>query len=100
MTTTTDLAVAASTTQTTDEFLELVCADEQLLRAEFDAIIAAQWPGSEPGPPDDRGPAPVGRGPGGRSDGPSRPGGRERIRPDSRPRHPGADEWARQRSPP
>ncbi|MGZ6838948.1 MAG: hypothetical protein ACXVHC_00590, partial [Frankiaceae bacterium] len=30
-----------------EEFLELVCGDEQLLRAEFDAIIAQEW-GSRP----------------------------------------------------
>lgn len=29
--------------RTTDEFLDLVCADEDLLRAEFDAIIDATW---------------------------------------------------------
>ena len=29
---------------TDDEFLALLCADEELLRAEFDAIIAASWP--------------------------------------------------------
>jgi len=28
----------------TDQFLALVCADEQLLRDEFDAIIADAWP--------------------------------------------------------
>jgi hypothetical protein len=27
---------------TDEEFLELLCADQELLRAEFDAIIAAQ----------------------------------------------------------
>jgi hypothetical protein len=26
------------------EFLDLICADEELLRAEFDALIAAGWP--------------------------------------------------------
>jgi hypothetical protein len=31
------------------EFLDLVCRDENLLRAEFDAIIAAEWPGEPPG---------------------------------------------------
>ena len=32
--------------QATDEqFVELLCADEDLWRAEFDAIIAAEWPG-------------------------------------------------------
>lgn len=29
--------------RTADEFLDLVCADEDLLRAEFDAIIDATW---------------------------------------------------------
>jgi hypothetical protein len=32
-----------------DEFLALVCADEEWLRAEFDAIVAAEWPGPPPG---------------------------------------------------
>ena len=27
-----------------EQFLDLICADEDLLRAEFDAIIAAEWP--------------------------------------------------------
>jgi hypothetical protein len=31
-----------------EEFLELVCADKDLLRAEFDAIIAQGWPTSRP----------------------------------------------------
>jgi hypothetical protein len=35
--------------RTTDEqFLDLVCADDELLRAEFDAIIAAEWPTPPP----------------------------------------------------
>jgi hypothetical protein len=39
-----------ATTQDTDElFLELLCADEDLVRAEFDAIIAAEW--FSPAPP-------------------------------------------------
>ena len=29
---------------TPDGFLDLVCADEELVRAEFEAIIAAAWP--------------------------------------------------------
>jgi hypothetical protein len=34
------------------EFAELVCGDRDLLRAEFDAIIAANWPSHEqPTPP-------------------------------------------------
>ena len=41
-----------------EEFLDLVCADEELLRAEFDAIIAQEWSSSplrqarRPCPPD------------------------------------------------
>ena len=36
-------------TRTTDEqFLQLLLADEELLRAEFDALIAAEWSGSPP----------------------------------------------------
>ena len=37
-----------------EEFLALVCADEQLLRAEFDAIVAAEWPGPPPDAPGGR----------------------------------------------
>ncbi|MCR3750618.1 hypothetical protein [Lentzea californiensis] len=33
-----------------DEFLALLCADEDLVRTEFDAIIAANW-GEPPLPP-------------------------------------------------
>jgi len=33
-----------------DELLDLVCADEQWVRTEFDAIIAAEWP-TRPAPP-------------------------------------------------
>lgn len=34
-----------------DEFIELVCQDEELLRAEFDALIAASWLTPTPSPP-------------------------------------------------
>ena len=75
-----------------EQFLDLLLADEDLLRAEFDGIIAAEWPG----PPRDR---------------PSRgvraeqqPGEtRRRVRaagPPGRPRHPRTGGWPRQRSPP
>lgn len=40
---------------TVAEFTEVVCGDRDLLRAEFDAIIAANWPSHEqltPPPPD------------------------------------------------
>lgn len=35
-----------------EEFLDLVCADEDLLRAEFDAIISATWSPPPARPPD------------------------------------------------
>jgi hypothetical protein len=77
-----------------EEFLELMCADEELLRAEFDAIIAQEWAGSLP--PADPPAASAGIGPGPR---------RRRLprggqTPPRRPRHPGDDGWRRQRSPP
>ena len=34
----------------TDDFVDLICADPLLLRAEFDALVAASWD-SEPPPP-------------------------------------------------
>src|SRR6478735_2298755 len=37
---------------TAEQFVELLCADEDLLRAEFDAIIAAEWPEPPPTEPD------------------------------------------------
>jgi hypothetical protein len=42
------------------EFAEVVCGDRDLLRAEFDAIIAANWPSHEqpPSPPPDPGSVP------------------------------------------
>ena len=33
-----------------EEFLAIVCPHEDLVRAEFDAIIAAEWPSLPPGP--------------------------------------------------
>jgi hypothetical protein len=38
-------ALADTAARTVDEqFLALMCSDEDLLRAEFDAIITAEWP--------------------------------------------------------
>jgi hypothetical protein len=82
-------------TPTTDEqFLELLCANEDLLRDEFDAIIAAEWPSPPPAEPDHGTRA---------KRGPRR--GRHRreanaTRLPNQPRHPGIGRWARQRSPP
>ncbi len=77
-----------------EEFLDLVCSDEELLRAEFEAIVAAEWPMPPMRPPR---PSPAGRPPSPR-----------RVtwwadtsgRLVSRPRHPGIGGWGRQRSPP
>ncbi len=41
-------ATHGATPAVEDDFLALVYADAQLLRAEFDAIIAAGWPSSRP----------------------------------------------------
>ena len=75
------------------QFLDLLLADDDLLRAEFDAIIAAEWPGPPPNLPRRR----VRGGPD--------PGRRRRHRatvtksPGAR-RRPPVDGSARQRSPP
>jgi hypothetical protein len=44
-----DEVEAAAVDEVKEKFLALVCADEELLRAEFDAIIAAAW--DQPTPP-------------------------------------------------
>jgi len=69
-----------------EQFVDLICGDAELVAAEFDAIIAAEWPT----PPVDG----------------HAGGGQTRciagaVRgPVCRPRHPGIAGWARQRSPP
>ena len=76
------------------QFVDLLCDDPDLLQAEFDAIIAAEWP-EPPGHRFSRGPA------GGYPD--SRGYGRAAEPVGStatRPRHPGIGGWSRQRSPP
>ena len=77
-----------------ERFLDLIYGDTDLLAAEFDAIIAAEWP--EP-PADRPGRSAAGRHPG---NGPSRRAADPVVGPVSRPRHPGIGGWARQRSPP
>jgi hypothetical protein len=44
-----DAVQAAGIDEVQEEFLDLVYADEELLRAEFDAIIAEEW--GQPTPP-------------------------------------------------
>jgi hypothetical protein len=86
---------SSETTRTVEEqFLDLIYGDTDLLAAEFDAILAAEWP--EP-PAERPGRSAAGRNPG---SGPARRAADPVRRPVSRPRHPGIGRWARQRSPP
>ncbi len=83
-----------STLTAEEEFLAIVCSDEDLLRAEFEAILAAEWPSLPPDPPADdaaveRPPGPARRQPRG-----------SQARLPTRARHPGIDRWSQQRSPP
>lgn len=77
-----------------EQFVELVCSDNELLRAEFEAIVAAEWPTPPP-------PCPPLRRPALRPPAPSAhwlEGDSTHLA--SRPRRPGVGGWARQRSPP
>ena len=40
-----------TTARLEEQFVDLLCADDELLRAEFDAIVAAEWPGATPAEP-------------------------------------------------
>jgi hypothetical protein len=51
------------TTLTNDAFLDTVLGDEDLLRQEFDAIVAASWPEPPAPPPPAAPPAPGDRPP-------------------------------------
>ena len=44
-------AGAGDTRSVEDRFLDLLLADDDLVQAEFDAIIAAEWPGPPPNLP-------------------------------------------------
>jgi hypothetical protein len=76
-----------------EELIEVVCDDPDLLAAEFDAIIAAEWPTP---PVDSRRQATAC----GRPDKGTAGVYGDRRGPASRPHHPGIGGWARQRSPP
>lgn len=79
-----------------DEFLELLCSDPDLVQAEFDAIVAAEWPEAGPRPPS----LPPGRRAAGwPADGAPEAQGRTAAAL-RRSRRPGVASWARQRSPP
>jgi hypothetical protein len=75
-----------------EELLEILCANDDLVRAEFDAIVDAAW-GRGGGADDPPVPAPDGAPPRARRSG----RGTTLVR---RPRGPGTDGWARERSPP
>ncbi|HJQ01506.1 MAG TPA: hypothetical protein VJ851_07890 [Jatrophihabitans sp.] len=77
-----------------EQFVDLICRDADLLAAEFDAIIAAEWPDPPAGRP---GSGAAGGHPGRRAAGRAAEPVRDLI---DRPRHPGIGGWARQRSPP
>ncbi len=79
---------------TDEQFLAVLCAEEELMRAEFDAIIAAEWP--IPPPPH--------RVLAVRAEDDEPPSRDQRGTPDEHPwgrlNRPGIRRWARQRSPP
>ncbi len=77
-----------------DTFLDLLCADEELLRAEFEAIVAAEWPR----PPDRR--AVVRYQHVGADGGPAPDRPPTSVRGQVVDGHRGVDAWARERSPP
>jgi hypothetical protein len=89
-----ELATRAVDEAVEEEFLALICADEDLLRAQFDAIIAASWdqPASPQRPGHARPPAQHPQGPGWIS---GSPGGVP-----GPPHEPGAEGRSRQRAPP
>jgi len=76
-----------------EQFLALICSDGALLRAEFDAIIAGEWPDPPASTP---GCGFIARQP--------TTGARRAVVPlaglPARLRHPGIGGWVRQRSPP
>jgi len=83
----------ADTRSAQQQFIELLLGDDELLQAEFDAIIAAEWPGPPPSLPRRR------------LHGNEDPGSRRRHR-STAPKEPRAgrlphlDGLARERSPP
>jgi len=79
---------------TAEQFRALICSDEDLLQAEFDAIIAAELP--IPTTPRPRC-GTVGDGNFSRAQDPA---GSTGAYPTTQPRHPGVGRWGRQRSPP
>lgn len=88
-------ALPRSASATGQEFADLLAADVELVRLEFDAIIAAEWPVVPPATGD----AALA------TAAPGHPVSASRRNPRSvgtsdRPHRPGVGGWARQRSPP
>lgn len=82
-----------ATRDTNEQFLEMLCADDELLQIEFDAIIAAEWRGPTPPRPVDHPDSASG----------PRSGARRESDATDVPHHsrrPGVGWWSRQRSPP
>jgi hypothetical protein len=71
-----------------EQFVRLIFSDEELLQAEFDALIAAQWPP----PTHEQAGTPVSDAGHGTN--------AQAIGRATRPHHTGVGGWARQRSPP
>ncbi|HET7800095.1 MAG TPA: hypothetical protein VFL38_06715 [Humibacillus xanthopallidus] len=81
---------------TNEAFFELVCADDDLLRAEFEAIVAASWVG----PPDRPTPVPSPRPPVPGAPRVELPRVTELQVTEPRPSGPGDGQRGRERSPP
>lgn len=77
-----------------EQFVDLIFSDDELVQAEFDAIIAAEWPSRPPGRPSRDTPD------GGNHDGGQYRGTGGRASRPLRPQHSGVRGWSRQRSPP
>ena len=85
---------SGSAREVREDFLRLVCADPELLRAEFDEIVGDQWdqPPDHPGGRTAMEAAPLGR--------PDLPADRAHVTRGAGSRHSGIEIWARPRSPP
>jgi hypothetical protein len=90
------LAEGIAGIDTDEAFFELVCADDDLLRAEFEAIVAASWVG----PPDRPTPVPSPRPPGPRPAMVKLPPTAHLLLTEPEPSGPGDGQRGRERSPP
>ena len=84
--------MTTSTSNAVDQaFIDVILADDDLANAEFEAIIAAEWPTTEP-------PEPAGHPH--RTYGSRRPHARRNHEHRARSQRPGTEAWSRERSPP